>query len=158
MYYMSFVRNINDNIEKNTLETLRKHLGKSGIEFASFSVREISKITLRLHAHMLLLFEDYEQYTAMQKYIDMHHLKMYVDKCQEVITRDRAVKLALYMCKDIKPDSKLYVDYNKKDTKHINICDLHPKIYNLFNPQKRHVVEDDPFIDSEEEIINLQLK
>lgn len=158
MYYMSFVRNINDNIEKATLETLRKHLAKSGIEYASFSVREISKITLRLHAHMLLLFEDYDQYVAMQKYIEMHHYKAYVDKCQEVISRDRAIRLALYMTKDLKPESKLYVDYNKKDTKRIDICDLHPKIYNIFNPPKKHIVEDDPFIDSEEEIINLQLK
>jgi len=94
----------------------------------------------------------------MQKYIDMHHLKMYVDKCQEVISRDRAIRLALYMTKDLKPESKLYVDYNKKDTKRIDVCDLHPKIYNLFNPAKKAVVNDDPFIDSEEEIINLQLK
>ena len=155
---MSFVRNINDNVEKNTLETLRKHLGKSGIKYASFLVREISPATLRLHAHGLLIFQEYEEYIGMGKWIDMHHLKMYVDKWQPVREKTDAIKLALYMCKDLKPESKLYVDYNKKDSDRCGIENLHPRIYNLFNPPKKYVVEDDPFIDSEEEIINLQLK
>lgn len=156
MYYMSFVRNINDNIERNTLETLRKHIGKSKIPHYSFYTREISPATLRLHAHGLLIFDKYEDYLAMGKYIDMHHLKMYIDKWQNVLDRNHAVRLALYMIKDLKPHSKLYVDYNKKETKD-EITDLHPAIYNLFNKPKPFVVED-PFMDSEEEIINLQLK
>lgn len=155
---MSFVRNVNDNIEKNTLETLRKHIGKSKINHYSFYTREISPATLRLHAHGLLIFDEYEDYLAMGKWIDMHHLKMYVDKWQNVLDRNHAVRLALYMIKDLKPDSKLYVDFNQKAFKD-EIESLHPKIYNLFNPPKPFTAKmaEDPFMDSEEEIINSQL-
>lgn len=151
MHYLTLVRNITDNIDKNTIDNLKTHLRKSKIDHGYVIVKEISPANKQLHLHAILACHTIEDRIALEKYIDTHHLKRYVDK-YNVIQTFNEVKLYLaYMMKDLSEDSKRYINYDHKDIGRINWIDHNKKLYRLVMGKKKPSTDDDPFIDSDTE-------
>lgn len=147
MYYISMVRNLVNNINNdNVVELLRKHILKSGIKHALYITKEISPARGQVHCHAIIGVSTVDDLVGMELYLDKHLLKTYVDKNKRINNFYEMKAYLKYIRKDITEVSKKYIDYYEKDYDKI----VWSNIINYKNP---HLV-DDPFIDSEEELIN----
>lgn len=150
MYYLTLVRIIVNGIDKDAhLTNLRRHLARSGVKHGYYLVKEISKVNKLLHMHACISVETIEDKVKFMKYIECTKYNTYVDKIREIPNSNEASYYIKYMQKDITETSREYIDYMSKDYK--DTIWEHLKVP-FFKYNKQEV--DDPFIDSEEEIIN----
>lgn len=165
MRYYSIVRNVNSNDPTNCLETFRKHLAKAGIKSLRwFMVKEVSKINLQLHIHVCARVETDEDALRLIDFIEHSRFKAYVDKIKPMEDQLMVTPYLIYMCKDIPKDSKRAIDWNihqgDMEISWTDRCKLIAKLCSPEDPVKKYIREnplDDPFIDSEEELIKINL-
>lgn len=151
MYYLSMVRNIVSNIDSHRhLINLMKHLAKSGVSHGFYMTKEISTVNKQLHIHAIIALDSLEAKVNMICYINKHHLKAYIDKVNEIASVYETQYYLKYIRKDlteesVSPDDYYYKDFSKTTWD------------NLLNYKRSKVIieVDDPFIDSEDELINM---
>lgn len=150
MYYLNVVRIITNNVDIKTLDTLKRHINKSGVNHGYLYVKELSDNNT-LHAHAIIACESMEDIIALKIYIDKHHLKKYIDKCSIIPNFDQVKHYIAYMTKQLCVDSIKYNHYDYKDIKTLVWGDHNKKLYRILYGVKAGsvIINDDPFIDSD---------
>jgi len=147
MYYHSIVRNINSNIDTNSIDNMRKYIGKSGAKARFFMVKEISPANQQLHVHVCTAVDTLEEKFMLERYFDTHRLKAYVDKYKPM-DPDHVPYYLKYMCKDINDKSEMHKDWLLKENDMLHtFSDKCRRVRDLIAPAlvQKHV--DDIFID-----------
>jgi len=151
-YYYSIVRNINDNVDRNILENMRKYMCKSKANVRYFMVKEISPENKQLHIHVCAYVETLDDKFTLEKYFDTHRLKAYVDKYKPMTKAD-VCPYIIYMMKDLPKDrlavQKQDFDLYEKDMAHTfqHQCKPLKKFMDDFQVPIKFSDDEDPFID-----------
>jgi len=121
--YLSVVRHSNIYRKSPTeisINNLIQHLKKSRLGFQYTITRETSKEGFK-HLHALLYFEDEISKILMEEYIDLHRLRSYIDKSQEIKTEIEASYYLTYILKDFSKEHKKNIDFatNRENDKDI---------------------------------------